>query len=72
MTVGYPIHFSKHWNGPSMLEETCACPKAACGMVDGSYVDPDCDQHGMWAEEWLMRSGHDALDCPALLGQQRG
>lgn len=55
-------HFGRGWASDPFIEK-CGCGKAACGLVDGDKVSPDCEQHGLRTAK-TIRSWHDADDCP--------
>lgn len=54
-------HWGRSWSD-TRLEDGCPCPKAPCGLVVGSTIDPECDQHP-WTRGKTMRQMHKAEDC---------
>lgn len=61
-----PWHVGRAFAG-NRLERTCGCKLAACGLVDTSDVDPDCEHHPAERRK-TMRQMHRASQCPALRG----
>jgi hypothetical protein len=51
--------------GEHPLEDSCPCPKEACGLVDLSIAVDECDQHRLTAAR-TMRQGHPASACPSM------
>lgn len=58
----FGMHSGRSWVGHP-LEDACPCPKEACGLVNMSNVDEDCEQHGMGATK-TIRQSHFGDDCP--------
>jgi len=57
------VHMGRSWVGHE-LEDSCPCPKAPCGLVRESQIDPSCPQHALDAAK-TMRQAHSRKDCPA-------
>jgi hypothetical protein len=49
------------------LEDSCPCPKAACGLVISDRIDGACTEHP-WQRGKTMRQGHLPADCPGVKG----
>lgn len=49
---------------PGVCEETCRCPKAACGCVASDRADDGCEWHGAAPVAPFM-GWHRADECPA-------
>jgi hypothetical protein len=56
------MHMGRSWLGHE-LEDSCPCPKAPCGLVAESQIDPSCPQHALDAAK-TMRQAHFVRDCP--------
>lgn len=56
-------HFGRSFTG-HLLEDSCPCPKAPCGLVGGDTEAVYCDQHSIMATR-TIRQMHDEFDCPA-------
>lgn len=56
-------HIGRSWAGTE-IEQRCRCRKAACGLVDTAFVDPNCDQHAFRFAR-TIRQTHHHYDCPA-------
>lgn len=46
------------------LEDSCPCPKEACGLVNTNNISPDCDQHPPERAKTL-RQVHKSDECPS-------
>jgi hypothetical protein len=57
-------HMGRAFTGHA-IEDTCPCPKTACGLITMDTADQDCPQHAFTAAK-TMRQGHQERDCPAL------
>lgn len=57
------MHIGRHFGGPGVIEATCPCPLAPCGLVDFDNLSEDCDQHPPLRRK-TMRTGHDVESCP--------
>lgn len=44
------------------LEARCTCPKAACGLVIDTMIDPNCDYHGPY-QPATVRQFHWDYNC---------
>lgn len=62
-------HAGRSWSGTE-IEDTCPCPKEACGLVDLFRADPGCPDH-WWERAKSMRQGHRAEDCPARAEEEK-
>lgn len=56
-------HIGRSWDS-THLEDSCPCPKTACGLVARDRVNPLCSQHPPGACK-TIRQSHRAADCPA-------
>lgn len=57
------MHIGRSFAG-TPLEDSCPCPKAACGLVITAGLDTsDCPEHAFRAAK-TMRQGHRAEQCP--------
>lgn len=63
-------HIGRGWgNVPTWCEDECPCPKAACGLVIFTAVDPGCPQHAFTATK-TIRSTHLASDCALTVARR--
>jgi hypothetical protein len=58
------LHVGRSWTGTA-IEDDCPCPKAPCGLVDGSDVHPACLHHPFQRAK-TFRQIHPADRCPEL------
>jgi hypothetical protein len=55
-------HIGRSWSGHE-VEDSCPCPKAACGLVPASATAPECEHHPAERSK-SMRQIHMASRCP--------
>lgn len=58
-------HVGRAWSG-NAIEDSCPCPKEACGLVDLGKTSTGCDQHPVTRAK-TMRQGHEASQCPGTI-----
>lgn len=55
-------HIGRSFEG-TVLEDTCPCPKAPCGLVIAAEIVKDCAQHSLAAMK-TIRQVHLEDNCP--------
>jgi hypothetical protein len=56
-------HIGRSWIS-HVIEDTCPCPKAPCGLVIQDAVTEACGEHH-WSAAKTTRQSHPAALCPA-------